>query len=79
MKDSISQLVPQTKHTEQSYQTCPWNGAGKMQDVKMQYHLHQTVTGVIAILSSQKHLDTDWNSPNDPGHCQHFLMVSASS
>lgn len=35
MKDSISQLVPQRKNTEQSYQTCPWNGAGREQDVKM--------------------------------------------
>lgn len=36
MKDSIFQLVPQTKNTEQTYQTCPWKGVGKMQDVKMQ-------------------------------------------
>lgn len=36
MKYSISQLVPQTKSTEQSYQTCPFNRVGRVYDVKLQ-------------------------------------------
>ena len=69
VKYSISQLVPQTKSTEQSYQTCPYKGVWRMYDVKLQSCLCQMIIRVLAIFSFQKHLGTDWSSPNDVGYC----------